>query len=205
MKQRLFTLVSALSLLLFVAVVVLWARSHSGSDYVSRGKLLSSGPQEVTSRVHEVRWTRGGIHLTAGEHTYFPHGVSVPLVEGERAAYWGWGRLGVGHVGWEELPRRSFWNRLGFHHYSGQGFVTSFSSESTDGIVVPAWLPAVILAIPPLVWVRRVVGDRRRSGRGLCASCGYDLRATPERCPECGGITRRDDGLASGGPRGPAG
>ena len=49
---------------------------------------------------------------------------------------------------------------------------------------VPCGLFPTVLA---LMRVRRFVVDRRKS-LGLCANCGYDLRATPQRCPECGQI-----------------
>jgi hypothetical protein len=54
-------------------------------------------------------------------------------------------------------------------------------------VVVPliAFWPNMVAA---RAWCRAYRrGQRVR--RGLCAGCGYDLRGTPERCPECGMVS----------------
>jgi hypothetical protein len=43
-------------------------------------------------------------------------------------------------------------------------------------------------AILPGLAFARYRGRRLRVALGLCAQCGYDLRATPGRCPECGSV-----------------
>ena len=58
-------------------------------------------------------------------------------------------------------------------------------------LTVPLPLVMLLTLALPLGWVW---GKRRTRGggrRGYCAACGYDLRATPARCPECGTIPPR--------------
>jgi predicted RNA-binding Zn-ribbon protein involved in translation (DUF1610 family) len=54
---------------------------------------------------------------------------------------------------------------------------------------VPYWLVAAVLGIPPSIWAarwRRMRLSQRRALMRKCTACGYDLRATPDHCPECG-------------------
>jgi hypothetical protein len=53
---------------------------------------------------------------------------------------------------------------------------------------IPYWslfLPLGLLPLLRLIQQRRIRG---LAARGLCTICGYDLRATPDRCPECGTV-----------------
>jgi hypothetical protein len=59
------------------------------------------------------------------------------------------------------------------------------------GYFVPLWFCAILFAILPLLQLHSLARLRRRRKKGLCVNCGYDLRASGNQCPECGMTPRR--------------
>jgi len=80
------------------------------------------------------------------------------------------------------------------HHWLGFGYLRDSKGSlppfrlTRFQLIIPHWAVAFAFALLPARWglLRRRDGHRRK--HGLCRSCGYDIRATPERCPECGAV-----------------
>jgi hypothetical protein len=156
-----------MSVLLSVATVVLWARS----------KYLYEG----------VNWT-GLTYGARVEHSrgkVLTQGFWVP--DGGRAA---------------ETPEGfAFWSRP-IDPYLGnldEGYDTLMGiayQGDTFGygppyhsrlVVIPFWMLFATFALLAILTTRTLF-KRRWTGANICSSCGYDLRATPDRCPECGTV-----------------
>jgi hypothetical protein len=161
--RHLFTLYAAVSLVLCVAVCVLWGRSLATADVIGYSQRCT---EEDPRSDYWIYSNRGRLHATTALLA-LPH-KDLGLAWNSRPA---------------SPPHRE---ESGF---AGIGwYVDGYPSWAS--LSAPHWVVALVLAVPSALWSVGLLSRIRRRTRGLCASCGYDLRASPERCPECGTATQ---------------
>ncbi len=87
---------------------------------------------------------------------------------------------------WEDDPDRAamtppnaWFDVLGF----GVGSQAAPYRDAAFAVWLPDYFLIGVLSLFA-VYCRTIL--RRRFASGLCPVCGYDLRATPDKCPECG-------------------
>jgi hypothetical protein len=177
--------------LLFTATLLLWGRSQWATDNVDRVRDWREG---------QVLHTDGRALITGRA------GVWLIWVRTQRASpspFWEQQRQYAEEVGdrprWRRLaspaapanavsvrnPDVHPWGPLRLEFRDAR-FVSHTSRWR--GVWVPYWAVAIPAAgVPVVISLSRRL--RRRAERtNRCESCGYDLRATPDRCPECGAV-----------------
>jgi hypothetical protein len=174
-KRRLFNLAAAVSVGMMLAMVVLWVRSWWALDglgldrpnHVSYSLASSQGHLRLERGVGDPFGAPGGLYrLSAPPVPLLGFGGAPPSISK---------RLGFEYLDGKQGP---------FFTKEGRQFFIRVRSQT-----IPYWFVLMLAgSCATLFWLpayrRRV--RRVRTARGLCPRCGYDLRATPERCPECG-------------------
>jgi hypothetical protein len=97
-------------------------------------------------------------------------------------------------LGW----RDSWLGRLGFAYFHQPRRSAPDYQSSMWFFGAPLWFLACLIYPFPLLMMARKWQRRRRCYRGLCPQCGYDTRATPDRCPECGLKSRQSKNKEKG-------
>jgi hypothetical protein len=174
----LLNLLTALSLLLCVAVVALGVRSYWVADELRWTRADNVG------RVH-YRWyativsSRGGLAICQDAEVYELASIT-PQEAAAPTGVWLWS-------GWKRRPADAYPTPAFSMRVPPSGFHIAWQTSPGTvlrELIVPYWSLAFLTAVLPAAWLTR--SRRNRSRAGLCTVCGYDLRATPGRCPECG-------------------
>ncbi len=170
-RQRILNVAGILSILLFALVAVMWPITSVQSK--SHG--LWYNQQTATSgNAFEASIGNGSVYLVW---------IHQWAMLKQNRGPWGW-RLTT-----YPADRKWFFSRL-FDTYRQPGPVASFNR-----IQIANW--AICFLTAAIAFSSLILRKRLAPNPGSCPSCGYDLRATPYRCPECGAIPPANNIISS--------
>lgn len=190
MTRLVFTITSVVSLLLFFGSAAVCVRSQFRSDLIGHTNSYD-GDDSAAQRSQESivgrrpRWA-SGIWCDRRTAETDRGGIIFSHQRADTPSLDGW----LPNSGWEFAygadrrqvrlwPSYDSWGRFTPPAADGPGF------RGSATLMLPYWLLLCVFAILPSVTITRAVRNRARP-RGVCRKCGYDLRASTERCPECG-------------------
>ena len=178
MNRRLFNALAAISLLLCLALTAAWVRTYYVFHLFARSSI---GPGEDRAEWRTEYYARGYIGV-----------ISLGWVVAENPDRPQPSLLTETDWSHSTLPptpspeNASWWNRRGFARVGYTIKASGPVRTKVREVLVPCWLPILPPAMLLTIWLIRRL--RNRYPAGCCRQCGYDLRATPERCPECGAV-----------------
>jgi hypothetical protein len=207
--NRLYTLASAISPVLCLAFVALWVRS---SKLFGPGDQVIFAAAD--GRVWQVSTLRGAVWILTVpgfSHPRIASGAVLPRRAGgkpremteivlnndNRSRTWKQGRfLGVFYRSDVARPgliqsksNRNARVKAWDHDYLNVKSYEAMEPMAFHEIVIPTWLLTLVSGtgvLYLLVPLARLLRRRKRLRSGRCMQCGYDLRASIEKCPECG-------------------
>jgi hypothetical protein len=174
MRRKLLNLTAALSLVLCIATAAWWVRSYRKQDFVGWSDTTVDGPQAWSSTFWAVSSYCGQLEFYRNEGSAWRQGRDATA-----------GKRFVWRTHDVTAPTRVWFpTRIGplTNQYNAP-----LANSNHVGFHVPHWLLGVAAGLTSLLRFGCLLRGRRRPA-GACRQCGYDLRATPDRCPECGGV-----------------
>jgi hypothetical protein len=176
LRRSLFTLAAVLSLLLCAATAGLWPRSYRTEDQLFARLHL----HYISLRTYhgELGCEFGAVNAGGPADLYTPAWIAshrtVPVNQIPESDY-----IQIAEAEGRFSGLRHYHNVYGFRWHPRLDNDWEFKDR---GVAVPIWFPVFLTTLLPVARWR----PRAKRHPGSCAVCGYDLRATPERCPECG-------------------
>jgi 4-amino-4-deoxy-L-arabinose transferase-like glycosyltransferase len=205
LRRWLFNLAAGVSLVLGIAIVVLWIRNPrpNEADNFHVGLKVWTDSHTYLHRDCLLRFTNHKLILAVGLNRFdldFPKEIGGGI--GDPGGVEEFRAQNPNPRAWEVHARRISAPPGVFADimpHSAWGFGYEHESRSSRGRTdishlwsLPLALPLVLSLILPILWLSGRVRTRSRIRRGACPVCGYDLRATPDRCPECGRVTKKE-------------